>query len=102
MDRESPRDSDLPERPNTARLLQLSSAQVLFRFGLRTVILCTFSAFGTHGFATTLTTLLAFAVVLCICIGLIRREAAFGHVLTHWDEAAAYALMIGVIAAVAA
>jgi hypothetical protein len=33
------------------------------------------------------------AALFCAIAGAMRREEMFGHVLTHWDEAAAYAVI---------
>jgi len=37
--------------------------------------------------------LLALSAIFCVVVASIRREPVFGPVLTHWDEAAAYAVM---------
>jgi hypothetical protein len=71
----------------------LASIQVVFRFFLRIVILIVLASLGTQGFAKTFETLLAFAVFYCIFVAAIRREMPFGQVLTHFDEAAAYAIL---------
>ena len=81
--------------PRPAGPLQLRSAQVLVRFGIRTVLLITFASFGSQGFGKTLTTLLALSAIFCAMIATIRREPLLGSVLTHWDEAAAYAVIAG-------
>ena len=62
---------------------------------LRIVILSIFAALGRQGFGKTIEPLLTLATCYCILIGGIRREAPLGHVLTHYDEAAAYALGAG-------
>jgi hypothetical protein len=66
---------------------------VLFRFVLRLVLLSTFATFGTQGFVTAFAALLALSAVFCAIVGAMRREAMFGPALTHWDEAAAYAVI---------
>jgi hypothetical protein len=33
------------------------------------------------------------SAIFCVIVGAMRREAMFGPVLTHWDEAAAYAVI---------
>jgi hypothetical protein len=48
---------------------------------------------GSQGFVKTLESLLVLAVFYCIFAAAIRREATFGPVLTHLDEAAAYAVI---------
>ena len=69
---------------------QLNSPQVLFRFVFRSVLLSILANFGTHGFGATLASLLALSAIFCMVAGAMRREAIFGPVLTHWDEAVAY------------
>jgi hypothetical protein len=72
---------------------QLSSSQVVLRFVFRLALLSTFAIFGTQGFGTTFATLLALSAIFCVVVGGVRCEAMFGPVLTHWDEAAAYAVI---------
>jgi len=72
---------------------ELSSSQVLLRFALRLALLSTFATFGAQGFGTTFATLLALSAIFCAVVGVVRCEATFGPVLTHWDEAAAYAVI---------
>jgi hypothetical protein len=81
--------SRLPHNP--------SSSQVLTRFLLRLVFLTAFAAFGAQGFARTLATLLVLSEIFCVVMAAFRREAPLGPVLTHWDEAAGYALAYGVV-----
>jgi hypothetical protein len=78
---------------------QLSSSQVLLRFVFRLAVLSTFAIFGRQGFGTTFAALLALSAIFCAVVGAMRCEAMFGPVLTHWDEAAAYAV-IGRLASV--
>lgn len=77
--------SDAPHEP--------SSARVLLRFAARLIILVACATFSADGFGKALAALLALAEVFCVTTAAMRREAPFGHVLTHWDEAAAYALL---------
>jgi hypothetical protein len=72
---------------------QLNSSQVVFRFALRLALLSMFATIGTQGFAKTFAALLALSVIFCVVMGTMRREGLFGPVLTHWDEAAAYAII---------
>jgi hypothetical protein len=72
---------------------ELSSSQVLLRFVLRLALLSTFAIFGAQGFGTTFATLLALSAIFCAVVGAVRCEEMFGPVLTHWDEAAAYAVI---------
>ena len=78
---------------NTPNTPQFGSAQALTRFFLRLVILSIFAALGSQGFGKTLESLLVFAVFYCIFAAAIRREEPFAPVLTHFDEAAAYAVI---------
>jgi len=77
---------------------QLSSSQVFLRFVVRLAILSTFAIFGTQGFGTTFATVLAFSAIFCAVVGAVRCEPMFGPVLTHWDEAAAYAVIERLVA----
>jgi hypothetical protein len=79
---------------------QLSSSQVLWRFVLRLLLLSTFATFSTQSFGTTLAALLTLSATFCAVLGAMRREAMFGPVLTHWDEAAAYAVIGRLVSAV--
>jgi len=72
---------------------QLRSSQVVLRFVFRLALLSTFTIFGSRGFGTTFATLLALSAIFCAVVGAVRYEAMFGPVLTHWDEAAAYAVI---------
>ena len=72
---------------------QLNSPQVLWRFALRLVLLSAFASLGTRGFGAAFAALLALSAIFCVIVGAMRREAMFGPVLTHWDEAAAYAVI---------
>jgi len=79
----------------------LDSRQVLFRFLFRLLLLIAFATFATRGFGTTFSALLAMSAIFCAVAGAMRREQMLGPVLTHWDEAAAYAVL-GHVAAVLA
>jgi hypothetical protein len=78
---------------NTPDIPHFGSGQALTRFFLRLLILSIFAALGSQGFGKTLESLLVFAVFYCIFVAAIRREEPFAPVLTHFDEAAAYALI---------
>jgi hypothetical protein len=73
---------------------QINSRQVLFRIVLRLVLLTTLAAFGSQGFGKTFAALLALSAVFCTVTGVMRREAILGPALTHWDEAAVYAIFV--------
>jgi hypothetical protein len=78
---------------NTPDIPHFGSAQALTRFFLRLLILSIFAALGSQGFGKTLESLLVLAVFYCIFVAAIRREEPFAPVLTHFDEAAAYAVV---------
>jgi hypothetical protein len=79
---------------------ELNSRQVLFRILFRLVLLIAFATFGSQGFGQTFNALLALSAVFCIVAGAMRREAIFGPTLTHWDEAAVYAVADHVVRSV--
>ena len=79
--------------PHTSDIPHFGSAQALARFFLRLLILTIFSALSSQGFGKTLESLLVMAVFYCVFIAAIRREEPFGPLLTHFDEAAAYAVI---------
>lgn len=78
---------------------ELDSRQVLFRFLFRLLLLIALATFATPGFGTAFSALLAMSAIFCSVAGALRREEIFGPVLTHWDEASAYAVL-GHLAAV--
>ncbi len=80
---------------------QLNSRQVLFRAMLRLVLLSAFAAFGSQGFSQTFASLLALAAIFCAMVAAMRGEAMFGRALTHWDEAATYAVLSRLVAVTA-
>jgi hypothetical protein len=86
----------MPHTPDIPR--DFGSVQALTRFFMRLVILSIFAALGSQGFGKTLEGLLAFAVFYCIFAATVRREQPFGPALTHFDEAAAYAVIAGLAA----
>jgi hypothetical protein len=86
----------MPHTPDIPR--DFGSAQPLTRFFLRLVIFSIFAAFGSQAFGKTLEGLLVWAVFYCIFAASVRREQPFGPALTHFDEAAAYAVIAGLAA----
>ena len=78
---------------------ETGSIQVLIRFLLRMLLLVIFASIGSEGFGTTFGSLLLLAVLYCVFAAAFRREAPFGPVLTHYDEAAAYAAIGGLASA---
>jgi hypothetical protein len=83
--------------PNPDIPHEISSARVLIRFALRIVILAVFADLGTQEFFRTSEQLLILAACYCVFVGGIRREAPLSPVLTHYDEAAAYAVAAGLV-----
>jgi hypothetical protein len=79
----------MPHTPDIPR--ELSSIHVLIRFVLRMILLGIFATFGSQGFGKTFESLLILAVLYCVSAAAVRREAPFGPILTHFDEAAACA-----------
>lgn len=72
---------------------QFNTSQVIVRFMLRLALLSVFANLSTHGFEKSFAALLVMSAIFCVIVGAMRREAMFGPVLTHWDEAAAYAVV---------
>jgi hypothetical protein len=83
-------------RPATP--LQLNSRQVLFRAAFRLAVVSAFATFGTQGFGQTFATFLALTAIFCAIVAAMRGEAIFGRALTHWDEAATYAVLSRLVA----
>ena len=72
---------------------QFNTPQVIFRFLFRFILLTIFATFGTQGFETAFAALLALSAIFYAVVAAMRQEEIFGPVLTHWDEAAAYAII---------
>jgi hypothetical protein len=81
--------------PNVGPSPQLRSVQVLTRFLLRMILLSALAGVGNLGFGKSLEGLLALTALYCVFVAAGRREQPFGPALTHFDEAAAYALIAG-------
>lgn len=73
------------------------TAQAVARFVLRLALLSLFALLSPD-FARALASLLSLSAVYCGAVALMRGEALLPPVLTHWDEAAAYAAMALLIA----
>ena len=73
--------------------LASKSTAVIGRFGLRTMVLVAFAAFGRIGFEHGLTVLLWMATILSAMLATIDRDEPFDLTLNHWDEAMAYAAL---------
>jgi hypothetical protein len=69
------------------------SFHVLIRFGIRLAILIALAFVVQIGFAQAFPRLLLLAGLFCSLWAIFGREAMFGPVLTHWDEAAALIIM---------
>jgi hypothetical protein len=76
---------------------ETETVRTLGRFGLRLVMLLGFSFLGNQDFSHALASFLVLAVLFCAGVSAVRWESPFAPTLTHWDEAAAYALIISVV-----
>jgi hypothetical protein len=65
------------------------------------MVLMVFAALSKQGFGNAFPTMLLLAAVYCILAAVIRRERPFGPDLTHFDEAAAYAIAANLVSLVA-
>ena len=88
-----PAKNDNHAAPNAARSPGHHSTLVVIRFLTRMAILTVFATLGSQRFPETFAALLAMGALYCVIIASIRREAPFGPALTHFDEAAAYAVL---------
>ena len=80
-------------RPGPPIPRQFNTSQVLFRFVYRLALVTAFASLGAQDFRTMFAALLILSALFCAIVGAMRREAIFGPVLTHWDEAVAYAVI---------
>jgi hypothetical protein len=81
------------ETENVARpdqLPQLGSSRVLIRFLLTAIILMSFAAFSSIGFAKGLASLTWMASLVSAVVAIIKRERPFEPTLNHWDEMLGY------------
>ncbi len=72
---------------------RFASLYVLLRFSMRALILALFASVSKQGFASALSGMLGLATFYCLFAATFRREAILSPVLTHFDEAAGYALI---------
>jgi hypothetical protein len=72
---------------------EMTSTQVIVRFGLRVIILVAFAAFGGIGFGKSLAALLWMSIIFSAVMGGVRRELPFQMALNYWDETVAYAAL---------
>ena len=71
--------------------------RVPMRFAVRLAALTAIALLGYPAFASWLNGLLLLSAAFCVCIAELRREPLFAHEFTHWDEAAAYGILIGLV-----
>jgi hypothetical protein len=76
----------------------IKSVQVIGRFCSRIIVICMFAALGGAGFSKGFAALLILSAAFCVAGGVFRRETPFDKALTHWDEAAVYGLLYGLVA----
>jgi hypothetical protein len=88
-------------RSTNASSLNASSSRVLFRFGLRLVVLVSFASLGTSDYLRAFLALLLMSALMCVGWALARREPLLGGSLTNWDEAAAYGCLASLMAVIA-
>ena len=81
--------------------MEAGLAKVLVRFTLRLVLVAAFAIASRQGFLRAFGALVLLSATYCLLTGVMRREPVFGQLLTHWDEAAAFALIAGLLAALA-
>ena len=77
----------------TAPSERLASLYVVLRFSMRMLILALFASVSKQGFANALAGMLGLATFYCLFAATFRREPFLSPVLTHFDEAAGYALI---------
>jgi hypothetical protein len=61
---------------------------------MRVSLLGIFALWGSQGFTKSFSGLLLIAAIFCLVSGAVRRETLLGPILTNWDEAAAYLLIV--------
>jgi len=88
-------------QPVRAKSPGLDSSRVLFRFGLRMIVLLAFASLGPSGYARALFALFLMSFGMCSAWAVMQREPLFGPGLTNWDEAAAYGWLASLTAMVA-
>jgi hypothetical protein len=81
------------EKPGSTLPHAFNSPQVLLRFLLRLVLVAAFASLSAQPFGTAFGALLGLSAIFCAVVGAMRREPVFAPVLTHWDEAAGYAVI---------
>ena len=81
------------QKPRPAIPNQPGSSQVLVRVVIRLILVITVASFSAQAIGTMLAPLLVLSGIFCAAMGLMRHEPIFGPVLTHWDEAAACAML---------
>lgn len=76
---------------------QLASSRVPVRFASRVTALAVLALLGHPAFASWFHGLLILAAAFCICVAELQRETFLARELNHWDEAAAYGILIGAV-----
>ena len=72
------------------QLPQLGSSRVLIRFSLTAIILMSFAAFSSIGFAKGFAGLTWMASLVSAVVAVIKRERPFEPTLNRWDEMLGY------------
>jgi hypothetical protein len=90
-------DSD-PSAAKQQKFVPIWSKTVPLRLAVRVAALAAIALLAYPAFASWLNALLLLAAAFCVCVAELRRESLFASEFTHWDEAAAYGLLIGVVA----
>ena len=73
------------------------AAQVMLRVALRLALLAGVALLLRQDLARSMPTLLYLLAIFCAATAVGRREAIFGSMLTHWDEAAAYVVLSRIV-----
>jgi hypothetical protein len=69
------------------------SIQTVFRFLLRVALLVVIANLSNQNFGQAFSKLLLLVGVFCAVVAVLKQEPLFGPVLTHWDEAAVFAIL---------
>jgi hypothetical protein len=86
-----------PTAAKQQKFVPVWSKTVPLRLAVRIAALTAIALLAYPTFASWLQALLLLAAAICVCVAEIRREQLFASEFTHWDEAAAYGLLIGVV-----
>jgi hypothetical protein len=86
-----------PSAAKQQKFIPVWSKTVPLRLAVRVAALTAIALLAYPAFATWLSALFLAAAAFCVCVAELRRESLFAGEFTHWDEAAAYGLLIGVV-----